>query len=230
MPSAPHSSNRLPALPSAELKAVDFGNNSMGKEGAAALADLLRGSKTITDVNINMNDVGNDGAFQVRSADLFAGAGAAPCCCCSCCSCCSCFCCCMLLSSFQQPACATRLCLPTLAVFFVPNRLRPPSPAPRRSRCVLCTPALLELVINVPRSLFLLPLHRLRPPSPAPRRSSCWMWAATTSARTAPRPWHVSWLVWAGRAAVGVRASKSSGAGEEAARLRERGLGKGPGV
>lgn len=53
-----------PAAP-AELKAVDFGNNSMGKEGAAALAELLRGSQAITDVNINMNDVGNDGAFQV---------------------------------------------------------------------------------------------------------------------------------------------------------------------
>lgn len=37
----------------------------MGKEGAFALAELLRGCTTITDVNINMNDVGNDGAFQV---------------------------------------------------------------------------------------------------------------------------------------------------------------------
>ncbi len=42
----------------------------MGKEGAAALADLLRGSKTITDVNINMNDVGNDGAFQVGNFSM----------------------------------------------------------------------------------------------------------------------------------------------------------------
>jgi predicted ABC-type sugar transport system permease subunit len=55
-------------LPTAELKAVDFGNNSMGKEGAYALADLLRGSTTVADVNINMNDVGNEGAFQVCAA------------------------------------------------------------------------------------------------------------------------------------------------------------------
>ena len=56
----------------AELKAVDFGNNSMGKEGAEALAGLLRGSKAITDVNINMNDVGDDGAFLVGRAGGFA--------------------------------------------------------------------------------------------------------------------------------------------------------------
>lgn len=47
----------------------------MGKEGAAALADLLRGSGTITDVNINMNDVGNDGAFQVGGAQWMVQSG-----------------------------------------------------------------------------------------------------------------------------------------------------------
>lgn len=47
---------------------MDFGNNSMGKAGASALAGLLRESPAITDVNINMNDVGDDGAFQVRLA------------------------------------------------------------------------------------------------------------------------------------------------------------------
>lgn len=62
--------------PPAELKAIDFGNNSMGKEGAYALADLLRGSSTIADVNINMNDVGDDGAFQVRPS--LAAHGAVP--------------------------------------------------------------------------------------------------------------------------------------------------------
>mgnify|MGYP001810228236 CR=1 FL=1 len=45
----------------AELKAVDFGNNSMGKDGAAALADLLRGSKAITDVGMAWLGMGDTG-------------------------------------------------------------------------------------------------------------------------------------------------------------------------
>lgn len=65
----PSSHLHLPSKPT-ELKAVDFGNNNMGKEGAAALAGLLRESPAITDVNINMNDVGDDGAFQARSCTV----------------------------------------------------------------------------------------------------------------------------------------------------------------
>lgn len=164
VPAAAHSNNRVPSPPSAELKAVDFGNNSMGKEGAAALADLLRGSQTITDVNINMNDVGNDGAFQVRSADLFAGCR----------------------------RCALHW-LPLVVVLL---------PAAQQ----LLGACLRQATLLADPGHLLPSLDRLRPPSPAPRPSSCWMWAATTSARTAPRPWHVSWLVWAGREAVGWRA------------------------
>lgn len=64
-PLATHPPFVAPQMCCAELKALDFGNNSMGKQGAYALADLLRGSTSVTDVNINMNDVGDDGAFQV---------------------------------------------------------------------------------------------------------------------------------------------------------------------
>lgn len=42
-----------------------MGNNSLTREGATALAELLRGNASLTDVNINMNDVGDDGGFQV---------------------------------------------------------------------------------------------------------------------------------------------------------------------
>lgn len=66
-PAAAAPSPPPPPTPSltAEFKALDFGNNNVSAEGAAALADLLRGNATVTDIAISMNDVGNDGAFQV---------------------------------------------------------------------------------------------------------------------------------------------------------------------
>ena len=45
---------------------MDFGNNGIGKGGATALAALLKSCPSVADVNINMNDVGDDGAFEVR--------------------------------------------------------------------------------------------------------------------------------------------------------------------
>ena len=55
----------------AEIKAIDMGNNTISREGAAALADLLRGNTSLADVNINMNDVGDDGAFSVSRRPFF---------------------------------------------------------------------------------------------------------------------------------------------------------------
>lgn len=52
----------------AGLVAIDLGNNSIGREGAAALAALLRASSSVKEVNVYMNDIGDDGAFQVAAA------------------------------------------------------------------------------------------------------------------------------------------------------------------
>lgn len=49
----------------AELKSIDLGNNSISLEGASALAELLRAKNALRDINIYMNDIGDDGAFQV---------------------------------------------------------------------------------------------------------------------------------------------------------------------
>lgn len=61
---------RRPVAPwHAAITSVDFGNNNLGAEGAAALANLLReGSKSVEEVNIYMNDVGDSGAFKASLA------------------------------------------------------------------------------------------------------------------------------------------------------------------
>lgn len=193
-PPSPPPHTPPPAGP-AELKAVDFGNNSMGKEGAAALADLLRGSSQITDVNINMNDVGNDGAFQVGVREDVVCA----------CTCVAAF---VLVcgggdglvgQGVQAPGrlpCARRRAGP-------PRMLAGPVCAPGPARAV---PALRVQTRcrrrDMPRwagssrsvcdAVPCRASRRLPRPSRTTSRSSCWTSAATTSARMAPRRWQVT--------------------------------------
>ena len=63
-----HAALHPPTL--ADISAVDLGNNNLGPEGAAALADLLRSARGLEEVNIYMNDVGDSGAFKVRGPGL----------------------------------------------------------------------------------------------------------------------------------------------------------------
>lgn len=48
-----------------ELHTLDLGNNSLTDEGGAAIARLLAGKKTLRDVNLYMNDIGNSGVTKV---------------------------------------------------------------------------------------------------------------------------------------------------------------------
>ena len=116
-------------------------------------------------VNINMNDVGNDGAFQVwrPRAGVGLGAGAA--------------------SLRSRPRAAGVM------------REGTPEGTPQRAglhdwRSSQETPSPASLPIFLLHTI----AHRLLRPSTPTAASSCWTWEATTSARTEPRRWQVGAL------------------------------------
>ncbi len=47
----------------------------MGVEGARAIAAMLCKTKTLADLNVYMNDIGDDGAIAVSPCGLEAGVG-----------------------------------------------------------------------------------------------------------------------------------------------------------
>lgn len=49
-------------------KTLDIGNNGMSKEGAAAVANLVRACPGLKELNLYMNEIGDDGASSLASA------------------------------------------------------------------------------------------------------------------------------------------------------------------
>lgn len=52
------------------MHVLDMGNNSIGREGASALAKYMAKSKTLKELNLYMNDVGTAGITEVRTATV----------------------------------------------------------------------------------------------------------------------------------------------------------------
>ncbi len=58
------------------MRLLDLGNNSMGEAGAAAMTRLLAAKRSLKELNLYMNDIGDAGVSRVRAAGWGGGAAA----------------------------------------------------------------------------------------------------------------------------------------------------------